>query len=159
MLIHELNQAECSAVLQRNSLGRLGYARFDQPFVVPIYFSFDPDRNYIYGFSTIGEKVECMRRNPRVCLEVDEIADKNHWTSVLIVGRYREIHRDPLEADARRRAEQLFKERDEWWLPGAAKLRPDEHEHAVVFRISIDRLTGRRAAHGQQHTTAFAASA
>lgn len=159
MLIHELDQAECSAVLQRNSLGRLGYARFDQPYIVPIHFSFDPDRSNVYGFSTIGEKVECMRRNPRVCLEIDEIVDKNHWTTVLVVGRYREIHRDPREADARRRAEQLFSERNEWWLPGAAKLASQEHEHAVIFRISIDRLTGRRAARGQEHAQALAATA
>jgi nitroimidazol reductase NimA-like FMN-containing flavoprotein (pyridoxamine 5'-phosphate oxidase superfamily) len=138
--------AECSIVLQRNSVGRLGYARFDQPYVVPIYFSFDADRNCIYVFSTIGEKVECMRQNPKVCLAADEIVDKDHWTSVLAVGRYREIHRDPREAEARRRAEQLFQERREWWLPGAAKLGAKEHEHAVVFQISIDRLTGRRAA-------------
>jgi uncharacterized protein len=159
MLIHELNHAECSAVLQRNSSGRLGYARFDQPFIVPIQFSFDPERNCIYAFSTIGEKVNCMRRNPKVCLEVDEIADKNHWTSVLVVGRYGEIHRDPREADARRRAEQLLSERDEWWLPGAAKLGSKEHEHAVFFRISIDRLTGRRAARGGPLALRFSATA
>src|SRR5687767_4324701 len=118
MLIHELNRAECFALLQRNSVGRLGYARFEQPHIVPIHFSFDADRNYVYGFSTVGEKVDSMRRNPRVCLEVDEIVDKNHWTTVLVVGRYREIHRDPREAEALRRAEQLFRDRDEWWLPG-----------------------------------------
>jgi nitroimidazol reductase NimA-like FMN-containing flavoprotein (pyridoxamine 5'-phosphate oxidase superfamily) len=145
MLIHELTRAECLVFLQRNSLGRLGYARFDQPYIVPIYFSLDTDRNCVYGFSTIGEKVDFMRQNPRACLEVDEIVDKNHWISVLAVGRYREIHRDPHEVDARSRAERLFRERPEWWLPGAAKLGAKEHEHAVIYRISIDRLTGRRA--------------
>jgi uncharacterized protein len=148
MLIHELNRAECLEILQRNSLGRLGYARFDQPYIVPIHFSFDPERNSIYGFSTIGEKVACMRRNPRVCLEVEEIVDKNHWATVLVVGRYREIQRHAREADARRRAEELFRARHEWWLPATAKLGSKEHEHAVIYRISIDRLTGRRAGRG-----------
>ena len=159
MLIHELSRAECCGVLQRNSVGRLGYARFDQPYVVPIHFSFDADRNCIYGFSMIGEKVECMRRNPRVCLDVEEIVDKNHWSTVLVVGRYREIHRDPREAEALRRAEQLFRDRDEWWLPGAAKLASKEHEHAVIYRISIDRLTGRRAARGRSEAPALAVTA
>lgn len=159
MLIHELNRAECSAVLQRNSLGRLGYAHFDQPYVVPIHFSFDADRNCIYGFSTIGQKVECMRRNPRVCLEIDEIVDKNNWTTVLVVGRYRELHRDPREAEALRRVDQLFEERHEWWLPGAAKLETKEHEHAVIYRISIDRLTGRRATRNGQRAPVLAATA
>jgi nitroimidazol reductase NimA-like FMN-containing flavoprotein (pyridoxamine 5'-phosphate oxidase superfamily) len=146
MVIHELSRAECAAVLQRNSLGRLGYSRFDQPYIVPIHFSFDPERNLIYGFAMLGEKVECMRRNPKVCLEVDEIDDKDHWTSVLVVGRYREIHRDPREVESRCRAEQLFKRRSEWWLPGAARLESKEPEHAIIYRISLDKVTGRRAA-------------
>jgi uncharacterized protein len=159
MLIHELSRAECYAILQRNNLGRLGYAQFDQPFVVPIHFSFDAERRCIYGFSMVGEKVKCMRRNPRVCIEVDEVVDKDHWTTVVAVGRYREIHRDPREAWALRRAEQLFQERPEWWLPGAAKLGPKEHEHAVIYRISIDRLTGRRAGQNQAELPVLAATA
>jgi uncharacterized protein len=145
MLVHELSRVECSTVLRRNSVGRLGYARFNQPYIVPIHFSFDSERTCIYGFSTIGQKVECMRRNPRVCLQVDEIVDQSHWTSVLVVGRYREIHRDPQEAAARQRAELLFSERHEWWLPGVAKLGAQEHDSVVIYRISIDHLTGRRA--------------
>jgi nitroimidazol reductase NimA-like FMN-containing flavoprotein (pyridoxamine 5'-phosphate oxidase superfamily) len=159
MQIHELNPQQCAEVLSRTHLGRLGCARFDQPYIVPIHFSFDAERNCIYAFSTIGEKFECMRRSPRVCLEVDEIVDKNHWSTVLVVGRYREIHRDPREAESRRRAEQLFKERHEWWLPAAGKLGSKEHEHAVIYRISIDRLTGRRAARGRLEAPVLAATA
>lgn len=158
MVIHELTRDECTAVLQRNSLGRLGYARFDQPYIVPIFFSFDPERDLIYGFSMLGEKVECMRRNPKVCLEVDEIDDKDHWTSVLVVGRYREIQRDPREAESRRRAEQLFQQRAEWWLPGAAKLDSKESEHAVIYRISLDKVTGRRAARASRGNNVHASA-
>jgi len=158
MVIHELSRAECLAVLERTSLGRLGYSRFEQPYIVPIHFSYDPERSLIYGFSMLGEKVDSMRRNPKVCLEVDEIADKDHWTSVLVVGRYREVHRDPREAESRRRAEHLFQQRAEWWLPGAAKLDSKEPEHAVIYRISLDRVTGRRAARPERvsgfHATA-----
>jgi uncharacterized protein len=158
MLIHELSEEECFDILQRNSVGRLGYAHFNQPYIVPIHFSFDADRNCIYGFSTIGEKIERMRSNPRVCLEVDEIVDKNHWNTVLVVGRYREIHRDPPEAEALRRAEQLFNERREWWLPGAGKLGSKEPEHAVIYRITIDRLTGRRAARDEREAAVLASN-
>jgi nitroimidazol reductase NimA-like FMN-containing flavoprotein (pyridoxamine 5'-phosphate oxidase superfamily) len=145
MLIHELDTTECAAVLQRTTLGRLGCAHDDQPYVVPIYFSYDTDLHCLYGFSSIGQKVNWMRQNPKVCLEVDEIEDKNHWKSVLVVGRYEEIHEDPHEADARRRAERLFQERQKWWLPAAATVSSKPREHAVMFRITIDRLTGRRA--------------
>jgi uncharacterized protein len=146
MLIHELNPGECGEVLKRAHLGRLGCARYDQPYIVPIHFSFDQPRNCVYAFSTVGQKIEWMRENPKVCLEVDEIADKNHWITVLVIGRYQEIQEDPDESEARRRAEQLFQQRQEWWLPGAAKVPARDHHQIVVYRIQIDRLTGRRAA-------------
>ena len=146
MLIHELSPAECSAVLSQNHLGRLGCSRHDQPYIVPIHFSFDVERHCAYAFSTIGQKIDWMRENPKVCLEVEEIADRNHWTTVLATGRYEEIHQAPEESEARRRAERLFQQRREWWLPAAGKPTSGEHQDVVVYRIQIDRLTGRRAA-------------
>jgi nitroimidazol reductase NimA-like FMN-containing flavoprotein (pyridoxamine 5'-phosphate oxidase superfamily) len=64
---------------------------------------------------------------------------------VVVVGRYEEIHDNPLQADARRRAERLFQERHNWWLPGAATVSSKRREHTVMFRIAIERLTGRQA--------------
>ena len=133
MLIHELTPGECAAVLSRTHLGRLGCARFDQPYIVAIHFSFDAERNCVYAFSTVGQKIDWMRENPKVCLEVDEIADKDHWTTVLVIGRYQEIHRAPDEAEARRRAEHLFQQRQEWWLPGTAKMTSHEHHELVAL--------------------------
>jgi nitroimidazol reductase NimA-like FMN-containing flavoprotein (pyridoxamine 5'-phosphate oxidase superfamily) len=145
MLIHELNAHDCREVLGRCDLGRLAYVHHDQPYVVPIHFSFDADRNCIYAFSTVGEKIRWMRENPKICLEVEEIRDKNHWTTVLATGRYEEIHQKPEEAEARQRAEQLFLQRRLWWLPATGKVDGRENPDVVVYRIQIDRLTGRRA--------------
>lgn len=145
MRIHELTPQECAEVLARTHMGRLGCARLDQPYVVPVHFSFDGERNCLYAFSMIGQKIDWMRENPKVCLEVEEIADKNHWTTVLVFGRYEEIHHHHAEADSRRRAEQLFQQRREWWLPGIGKVLPREHHQIVLYRIQIGRVTGRRA--------------
>ena len=145
MLIHELGRDECREVLGRSTLGRLACSRFDQPYVVPIHFSFDSERNCIYAFSTVGQKIQWMRENSKVCLEIEEVTDKDRWTTVLAFGRYEEIHQSPEESEARQRAEQLFLQRREWWLPAAGKLEGRERADVVVYRIQIDRLTGRRA--------------
>ena len=145
MLIHELSSNDCAEVLRRINLGRLGCSRFDQPYIVPIHFSFDAERSCVYAFSTIGQKIDWMRENPKVCLEVEDIGDKDHWTTVLVTGRYEEIQQ-PHEAEARRRAERLFQERSEWWLPAAAKVGSRAHHDIVVYRIQIDRMSGRRVA-------------
>jgi uncharacterized protein len=144
MRIHELTPEECTEVLNRVHLGRLACSRSDQPYVVPIHFSFDAERQCVYSFASIGQKVRWMRENPKVCLEIDEIVNKNQWTSVVVIGRYEEISDAPNEADARRRAEQLFRQRVEWWFPAAAKVSSTERQDIVVYRIQIERMSGRR---------------
>ena len=89
MLIHELDADTCAEFLSRNYLGRLACALFNQPYIVPIHFSFDADRTCLYAFSVVGQKIQWMRKNPKVCLEVEEIVDKDNWTTVLVFGRYR----------------------------------------------------------------------
>jgi nitroimidazol reductase NimA-like FMN-containing flavoprotein (pyridoxamine 5'-phosphate oxidase superfamily) len=154
MLVHELDSTECVALLQRTTLGRLACSHRDQPYVVPILFSYDADLKCVYGFSPIGQKVRWMRENPKVCLEVEDIDDRNHWKTVVVVGRYHEIHEEPREAAARRRAERLFQQRHEWWLPGAAKVDSKPWERAVMFRIAIEQMSGRRADR-QEHRAWF----
>jgi uncharacterized protein len=146
MLIHELSVKECEAVLRRASIGRLACARDNQPYIVPVQFFFDGERGGVYSFATVGQKVQWMRSNPLVCLEVDEIVDKDHWQSVVAFGRYEELKGSHDEADAMRRAQDLFEQRHEWWLPGRARLRSADPEPAVFYRIRIERMTGRRAA-------------
>jgi uncharacterized protein len=145
MLIHELTRYECAELLSRSHVGRLACCHLDQPYVVPISFSFDGERNCVYGFSIVGQKVQWMRTNPKVCLEVDDIDDKDHWTTVVAIGRYEEIHQTPEELEARKRAERFFQQRKEWWLPAAAGIASGEHVGMVLYRITLDRVTGRRA--------------
>ena len=59
------------------------------PYVVPIYFVYEDP--YLYGFTTLGQKVEWMRSNPQVCVELDEIVNGTQWMSIVIFGRYQEL--------------------------------------------------------------------
>ena len=74
MLMRELTTRECHDVLKRASIARLGCARDNQPYVVPVHVYFDGD--YLYSFAMLGQKIAWMRENPRVCVEVDEIVDR-----------------------------------------------------------------------------------
>lgn len=150
MQIQELTADECVDVLSRNELGRLACARFDQPYVVPVFFAHDAERSSLYALSMLGQKVQWMRENPKVCLEVEDIKDKIHWTTILVFGRYQELDRTPAHKDARARAEQAFLLRHQSWLPAAAHVPSHQHEHMVVYSILIDRLTGRRASRDQR---------
>ena len=148
MLVHDLSQAECVEVLLRSDFGRLACARDAQPYIVPIHFSFDAGSRCLYAFSTVGQKIEWMRENPKVCVEVEDITDKDHWTTVLVFGRYEEMTDSPADREARRCAQELFQQRPEWWFPAAAKRFSGEHPGVVLYRIQADRITGRRASRG-----------
>src|SRR5580658_4011963 len=98
MMIDQMNDKDCSEMLSRVSLGRLGCALDNQPYVVPIHFAHDGKA--IYALSTLGQKIEWMRVNPKVCLQVDEIRGEGQWASVIITGYYRELP-EPQYADER----------------------------------------------------------
>jgi nitroimidazol reductase NimA-like FMN-containing flavoprotein (pyridoxamine 5'-phosphate oxidase superfamily) len=148
MQVHELTPEQCGGILARTSVGHLACAKDGQPYVVPIHFSYDDQRHCLFALSSEGQKIAWMRANPKVCVEVSDVADKSHWTTVVVYGRYEEIGDSPSEATARQRVWDLFQKRQEWWLPAAAKLGPVERHSMVICRITIDRLTGRRASRG-----------
>ena len=150
MQIHELSTADCAEILSRTRLARLGCARFDQPYIVPIHVAFDAEQTCLYALSTVGQKIDWMRENPKVCLEMEDVADEKNWTTVVIFGRYEEIRRTPTDAEARRRAERLFQQWPQWWLPAAAQVGAHERDELVLYRIRIDRLSGRRSSRDQR---------
>jgi len=150
MLIHELTPADCADVLSRTNLARLACCHMNQPYVVPVSFTYDSRQACVFSFSSLGRKVEWMRKNPNVCLEVEDVDDRFNWTTVVVFGRYDEIGDAPQDKDLRQRALQLFNERSRWWLPGAAKPGGANHHGVVLYRIHIDRMTGRRTARNEE---------
>ncbi len=145
MLVHDLSTEECANVLRSTFVGHLACARDGEPYVVPIHFAFDAERRCVYGVSGIGQKIEWLRANPRACLEADVITDKKHWNTVIVTGTYEELRGAADEEDAERRCQELFKNYNEWWFPALAKRRTQAPREAVIFRIRIERMTGRRS--------------
>ena len=152
MVIHEMTEDECRTALARVSFGRLACARDNQPYVLPIYFSYDGTHLYgfsaprqIYGFSTLGQKIEWMRSNPLVCLEIDERTSHHHWMSVVVSGRYEELPDTPEFGDERVQAWKVLQERVMWWEPAYVATEHREQLTPIFYRIHIRQMTGRRA--------------
>jgi len=146
MFIHEMTDDECRSALQKASVGRLASARDNQPYVVPTYFAFDG--KHLYGFTTFGQKIEWMRANPHVCLEIDERISHNQWMSVIVFGRYEELPDEPQYEAVRMKAHELLRRRAMWWEPAYMSDAHREGSHSILpvfYRIQIDRMTGHRA--------------
>ena len=145
MVINEMTANECGALLARASLGRLGCSLDNQPYVVPIRFAYEADD--IYALSTLGQKIEWMRANPKVCLEVDEIENQSQWMSVIATGLYQEL-REPQFTDEREHARKLLGKRYRWWQDALAERQlklGDDSVAPLFFRIHIDSISGLRA--------------
>jgi nitroimidazol reductase NimA-like FMN-containing flavoprotein (pyridoxamine 5'-phosphate oxidase superfamily) len=67
----------------------LAYAYEGQPYIVPIHFGYDGEN--IYFFTTDGTKTRILSANPKVCLQVEQVEDFEHWQSVMVIG-----HAEPL---------------------------------------------------------------
>jgi len=146
MLIQELTRQESLDLLARTRLGRLACAQGTQPYVVPFYFAYDND--YLYSFSTVGQKIEWMRANPLVCVEATEVVSPGHWVSVIVFGRYEELPDTSEWQSVRRFAHTLLKRNAVWWEPAYVKTTLQGTPRPLVpvfYRIHSIQVTGRRA--------------
>jgi hypothetical protein len=143
MHIHDMTEGECRAELERVSVGRLGCARDDQPYVIPMRFSYDGA--HLYGFSTLGKKIDWMRSNPLVCVEFDERTSHSQWVSVVVSGRYQALPDPPYFELARVRAHGALRKLPNWWEPAFVATRDGQRLTPVFYRIQVMHLTGHRA--------------
>ena len=143
MIIKELTREACNAILLESRLGRLACVSDNRPYVVPISFVFAD--NHIYSFSMIGQKVEWMRKNPQVCLQVDDFQQRREWSSVVVHGAYEELQDRIGSKREREHAWSLLSKHATWWEPGSLKPVPAAGTEHVFYRIRIETLTGRRA--------------
>lgn len=147
MRIVPIAEGECKELLKRVKVGRLASSLKDQPYVVPICFSYIPDKNCLYLFSTVGQKIKWMRKNPKVCFQADEIGSRENWTSVIVNGTYVEL-KEPKFAAEKQKALQHLGEFSNWWRTPLAERREqlsDEEIEPVFFRIDISSISGLRA--------------
>jgi nitroimidazol reductase NimA-like FMN-containing flavoprotein (pyridoxamine 5'-phosphate oxidase superfamily) len=146
MIIHEMTLQECHAALERTNFGRLACSRDNQPYVLPVYYAYD--EKHIYAFSTPGKKIEWMRANPRVCLEIDERTSHDRWMSVVVIGEFEELPETPEFGDRRVHAHKVLQERGMWWDAAFAnaQLKGETRPFTEIFyRIHTAHITGHRA--------------
>lgn len=62
--------AQLEAILRDAQVCRIGLSEGGMPYIVPVCFGFAEGCLYFHSART-GEKIEILRKNPRVCFEVD----------------------------------------------------------------------------------------
>jgi nitroimidazol reductase NimA-like FMN-containing flavoprotein (pyridoxamine 5'-phosphate oxidase superfamily) len=144
MLIQSMTRKASNELLARAKVGRLACAHEGQPYITPMSFIYEAD--CLYSFSTVGQKIAWMRANPLVCVETEELVDRQNWATVIVFGRYEELPKTPSDSN-RTLAYDLLQRRPMWWEPGYAKTVIDGKERpleGVYFRIHVSKITGHR---------------
>jgi len=142
-----LERGEMEALLERVLVGHLGLCVDGEPYVVPIGFVYHDGRIYFHSYPR-GRKIEAMRRNPRVCFQVEEVGRllpgstpckfSVEYRSVIIYGRVRFLE----EAEERLKALRLLLRKY-----GASEAAEDLSEgmlgDVLVGEITVEEMTGR----------------
>ena len=146
-MIAALENVQMERLLREQSFARLGCHADGETYVVPISYVYDPENNRLLGQTTQGKKIEMMRSNPNVCIEIDDVASLTHWESVILWGKFVELR----GADAAK-AMGLLIDRYAPIFEGESRRRGREvtppplgHTPAIqiVYSVQIDRMSGR----------------
>ena len=145
-MIGTLELIQVEDLLKNQIVGRLGCSTSDETYIVPISYAYDG--NYIYCHTIEGKKTEILRKNPKVCFQVDEMKDMGNWKSVIVQGVYEEL-KNP---EDRTFAMKILLQR---YLPIISSVtthlgqnwpfQPDDLNEikGIVFRIAVKEKTGR----------------
>jgi uncharacterized protein len=138
-----LTETEIDALLHGEFVARIGCHYDETTYVIPVAYAYDGAA--LFGYSADGLKLEMMRHNPHVCVEVDRVSAPDDWVSVVAWGTF-----EPLDgADA-----QLALERLSSRLRAAAADTPRSAtggrsyvsrsgRYGLAWRIRLRRRTGR----------------
>ena len=132
-----LLENEARELLANGRLARLGCVVNGEPYVVPINYFVEED--CAYSHSLPGLKISALRVNPSACLQLDQIEDDCHWSSVIAFGKYEEIE----NPEIRKQILGKLLERFPLLTPVESAIVNDAAAPPiVVYRIRINRITG-----------------
>jgi nitroimidazol reductase NimA-like FMN-containing flavoprotein (pyridoxamine 5'-phosphate oxidase superfamily) len=95
------------------------------------------DGKDIYVHTLPGKKLDALRANPRVCLQVDEIKDSCNWRSVIIYGTFEEVSNE----ETRENVLTKLYSRLPHMTPVELRLVKGS-KGIIVFRIKVEEVTG-----------------
>jgi nitroimidazol reductase NimA-like FMN-containing flavoprotein (pyridoxamine 5'-phosphate oxidase superfamily) len=146
MHIQEMTREMCIELLSDAYMGHIACNVGLQPYITP--FSFAYENGFIYCFGTVGQKIEAMRANPLVCVEVEDIVSREEWKTVIIQGRYEELPDTPQLSHEIDTAHDLLAQSGVWWEPGYARTVRADGERPIQFvwfRVSVLEMSGHQA--------------
>lgn len=150
-MIIDLTKAECETLVHELNYGHLGCCDGEEPYVVPITYVYHG--GFFYDFTQEGKKIDVLRKNPNMCIQIERVKSEQSWESVICWGRFEEVTDEKVTQDiklmlAERHGEALIssKGRDAPFTPlieNLNRLGEDEAKKVVIYRMQPYRITGK----------------
>ncbi|MBU2227502.1 MAG: pyridoxamine 5'-phosphate oxidase family protein [Proteobacteria bacterium] len=141
------DRAAIRALMEEALVCRIGLVDGLAPYVVPMNFGLGEDCLYLHC-ATEGRKLEILRKNDRVCFEMDLLREVKQgpeacgWSARYesVIGFGRAVLLTDLE-EKRRGLDRIM---DHYGATGPYSYPDDRLAKTAVIRIDIERLTGKR---------------
>jgi nitroimidazol reductase NimA-like FMN-containing flavoprotein (pyridoxamine 5'-phosphate oxidase superfamily) len=140
-MFEELDYRQCTAILDRNRVGRIAYAFHDQVDIAPVHYV--RSGTWLYARTSSGAKLATLAHAPWIAFEVDEMEGLFEWRSVIVHGTF--YHLTPGGTSYDVAAWETGVEALRKLIPDAFKRTDPVPFRTEMFRISIDRMSGRSA--------------
>jgi len=147
-MIRVLKEKESIHILSNNYIGYLAYIYKDRPFIAPITYFYNKEKNIIIGYSDEGHKINAMRKHNSVSLEVAEINSINNWQCAQAHGSFEQLFGSEAKSylhDFSLGIKHLIVKREKRSLEFISDFssKISKSEIPVVFIIKVDEITGR----------------
>ena len=145
-MVGTISKSDALDFLRGQWYGHLGCHAHDRTYVVPISYVLDGES--IIGQTKAGLKIDMMRANPNVCLQVEETRSIAQWKSVIAWGRFEELKGFEAIADMTKLIDHLGPQVEGLESNRSPRdVTPGRHDDKpqvdIVYRIHLDEVTGR----------------
>lgn len=148
VMYRTLEEKDCFSVLENDYLGHLSYIYHNRPFVVPITYFYDAQRKIIICYSAEGHKMNAMRQNKKVALNVVDVDGLTKWRSVIAHGEFEQVFGSESKAYLHTFSLGIKtliekKERKELSFISEFSSKAINENIPMIFIIKIDEVTGK----------------
>jgi uncharacterized protein len=141
-----LDTEQIDQLISHQLVGRIGCHADGVTYVVPVSYAYDG--TYVYVRSQLGLKLDIMRKNPKVCFQVDNIKNLANWQSAVCWGEFEELTSEVLKRQALEKlssraiplvSSQTMHITPEWPFPASN----DQAISGIFFRLKLIEKMGR----------------
>lgn len=145
-MITDLNKADCEKVIASGIYAHLACCDGDEPYVVPIMYVYRD--GCIYSYTHEGQKIEIMRKNPKMCVQIQHVEHALEWESVMCWGLFEQVT-DPKSIQdvklllAEKHGDVVMNEGYRPVSPLVEHVHFAHDEDVVIYRMQPYRMTGK----------------